>query len=330
MRQKTKVFFRADGNSKIGLGHVIRSLALAAMLKEEFECHFIIQNPLPTLKEQILNECHSIIELPESTNYQKELLYLAENHLEKENIVVLDGYNFKTEYQKLIKSFGCKLVCIDDIHEIDFYADAIINHTGGISSSAYSVEDKTDFYFGLKYLLVRKPFMDEAKNRKKKEINSNIFICLGGADPDNTTMEMLELCENNNLDIDTCYVVIGAANQHKDTLDAFSKKSNLKIELLTNLSAVEMIFFMRKCSRAITSPSTISYENLCIGSELYLKLTADNQKNIKRYLIDEKLAFDISNFPIKDRELVKRVMTKQIEILDGQAPQRFIKAFKSL
>ena len=35
---KKKVVLRADGNSKIGLGHVYRLLALAEMLKEDFEC----------------------------------------------------------------------------------------------------------------------------------------------------------------------------------------------------------------------------------------------------------------------------------------------------
>lgn len=33
---KKKVYFRADGDNKTGLGHVVRSCALAAMLKDEF------------------------------------------------------------------------------------------------------------------------------------------------------------------------------------------------------------------------------------------------------------------------------------------------------
>ena len=37
---KPKIYIRADGNSGIGLGHVIRSLALAEMLKEDFNCIF--------------------------------------------------------------------------------------------------------------------------------------------------------------------------------------------------------------------------------------------------------------------------------------------------
>ena len=63
-----RIYFRADGNAQIGLGHVIRSLALAEILKDEFACHFIIRKPLQTLKEEILKVCKSIIILPETTN----------------------------------------------------------------------------------------------------------------------------------------------------------------------------------------------------------------------------------------------------------------------
>ena len=41
---KQRVYFRADGHAKMGLGHVIRSLALAEMLKEDFDCYFIIRS----------------------------------------------------------------------------------------------------------------------------------------------------------------------------------------------------------------------------------------------------------------------------------------------
>ena len=42
-------------------------------------------------------------------------------------IVVLDGYHFDTNYQTKIKQKGCKLVCIDDLHDKHFVADIIIH-----------------------------------------------------------------------------------------------------------------------------------------------------------------------------------------------------------
>lgn len=40
-----KIFFRADASREIGYGHFIRSLALANMLKSDFECSFHTQCP---------------------------------------------------------------------------------------------------------------------------------------------------------------------------------------------------------------------------------------------------------------------------------------------
>ncbi|MEO5907505.1 MAG: hypothetical protein ABIQ11_12315 [Saprospiraceae bacterium] len=61
---KKKVFFRADGNSRIGLGHIIRSLALAEIISENFHITFLIQSPDDYLTTEIRKVCDELIELP--------------------------------------------------------------------------------------------------------------------------------------------------------------------------------------------------------------------------------------------------------------------------
>ncbi|MFT5648133.1 MAG: UDP-2,4-diacetamido-2,4,6-trideoxy-beta-L-altropyranose hydrolase, partial [Aureispira sp.] len=63
MSQKTRIYFRVDGDNKIGLGHIYRSLGLVEMLKDSFECFFIIRNPLKSLEEKIQKNA-SLIALP--------------------------------------------------------------------------------------------------------------------------------------------------------------------------------------------------------------------------------------------------------------------------
>ena len=156
---KTKVVFRADGNSEIGLGHVIRSLALSEMLKKEFDCVFAIQEPSEALYEQIMAACGNIIQLPACSENEYTFINELDNYLFGNEIVVLDGYRFSTNYQQQIKSKGCSLVCIDDIHSYYFVADAIINHAGGISKDEYSSEKYTQFYLGPQFALLRPPFL---------------------------------------------------------------------------------------------------------------------------------------------------------------------------
>lgn len=40
-----KIYFRADASAQIGYGHFIRTLAIADMLKSEFDCTFFTVSP---------------------------------------------------------------------------------------------------------------------------------------------------------------------------------------------------------------------------------------------------------------------------------------------
>ena len=131
------VYFRADGHSKMGLGHIIRSLALAEMLNKTFNCIFVSRLIVKELKNEILSVCTDLIELQESLIQEQEAQYLIENIINENDIVVLDGYHFDTEYQKLIYNHSKSLVCVDDIHNYHFISDIIINHAGGIKKADY-------------------------------------------------------------------------------------------------------------------------------------------------------------------------------------------------
>ena len=39
---KQRIYFRADAGREIGYGHFIRTLALADMLKDDFDCVFVL------------------------------------------------------------------------------------------------------------------------------------------------------------------------------------------------------------------------------------------------------------------------------------------------
>lgn len=325
----TKILFRADGNNKMGLGHIVRSLALVRMLKSDFDCHFAIQNPPEHLLSQIKGSCDGFIQIPESMSILEEADYLCEKHLTGNEIVVLDGYHFDTAYQKIIKKSGCQVVCIDDIHDKHFVADAIINHSGGIKKEQYSAEDYTEFHLGLDYVLLRKPFLEGAKNRLKLNAHPIAFVCLGGADPKNDTVKVLKELEDSRR-AKQCYVVIGGSYQHRVELEKFLSKTTLEITVLENICATRMIDIMRICSVAITSPSTISIEYLSIGGELYLYRTANNQKDLFNHLIESQLAFDFKNLGMITPEQLALALQNQRAKLDGRSEERLLKVFRQL
>src|SRR5690606_30136060 len=185
-------------------------------------------------------------------DHDMEAQMLADKYLSGEEIVVLDGYHFQTEYQRIIKNTGCKLVCIDDIHAYHFVADAVINHAPGLISDKYSGESCTKYFLGLKYALLRKPFRTLPNEKNYQNRQENVFICLGGADPYNDTLKVVKRCESAGI-LNTFYVVIGPAYNFKDELYEYVKSSKLDIELLFNVSAEKIAQCMQRCKYAITS-----------------------------------------------------------------------------
>ncbi len=327
MQKLGKVYFRADGNAKMGLGHIFRSLALAEMIQRDFECHFITRNQIPSINKEILSTCDGLRIVNSSINNFKEAANLATD-LQPNSIIVLDGYHFDTTYQKTFKEKGFKIVCIDDIYNCQFIADAIINHAGGITPQHYKTLNDTNFYLGLSYALLRKPFRDVAKNRKSEKPN-HLFICLGGADPKNNTLAVLKNiadAEEENI----CYLILGSAYKHKTELDNFLKTTNLSIEVLQSLSSEKMVYYMNQCARAITPPSTVAYEYLSTGGTLYLKTIADNQKDIYKYFIENHFALDFDN------DFQNKLVEESVNhlgystLLDGKQQKRLLSLFYEL
>ncbi|MEM9820729.1 MAG: UDP-2,4-diacetamido-2,4,6-trideoxy-beta-L-altropyranose hydrolase [Bacteroidota bacterium] len=326
---KKRVVFRADGGSKIGLGHIYRCLAIAEVLKQAFDCQFIIRSCLPSIEDRIQQVCSSYHILPDSLNASNEPHYLARAVVRATDIVVLDGYHFDTAYQERIKSTGALLVCIDDIFSYHFVADVVINTAGGIREDFYSAAPHTRFYLGPRYALLHPAFHQQRNQGQRKTNNKNIFICLGGADPQNDTLKVLKRCEDM-ASIEQCHLVTGAAYQHQIALKAFLQKTRLKVKHHQQLSPVAMAQLMQQCSQAICTPSSIAYEYLSIGGELYLHRIADNQDHILDYLTQSQIAFRFEQFPIEAPLKIAKARQIQKEIFNGQSATNILQLFKTL
>ena len=326
---KIKVFFRADGNSTIGLGHVYRSLALLQMLDDFFDCYFIIKDPSPEISTLISDKCKNLIVITSDLTLAAETQLLIAEHLKPTDYLVVDGYEFDIAYKKEILSSKIKLICIDDLYADHGGADLIINHGGGSAASKYPHYLNTQYCLGPKYALLRPPFWQFAQNKNEEISNGEaLFICFGGADPENYTVNTLKLIGTDSTT--KCHVVIGSAYQHKDVLDEFIRSSNLNIEISNNLSAEDMVVLMSTCNTAITSASTIAYEYLSTGGLLYLKQTADNQIHLYNYLIDNKLAFNVDEYPLIDDYKINESQIIQNNVFDGNQAKRLRNIFKSL
>ena len=152
---KFSIDFRVDADGAIGLGHLIRCLALGEMLQREYQVVFHCR-PLSLL----------LIKEIESRGFRYyEVIDDAEwvVGLNSSNCVVLDGYQFKYELELSIKLTGATLVTIDDLFSRSFAADLIINHSPKANSKLYSSLPFTLFALGNDYVLLRSVFLHMAR-----------------------------------------------------------------------------------------------------------------------------------------------------------------------
>ncbi len=325
--------FRADGNSRIGLGHVVRSLALAQMLEGEFSCVLAIQEPEESLLKQLREVCGEIITLEEQEVTEQEARYLCEQVLEPADIVVLDGYRFGTAYQHRIKNRGCALVCIDDIHAYPFVADAVLNMAGGVAKSKYKTAPYTRLLLGPEYALLRPPFLEAARQeRELPKDGLRLLLNLGGADPENHTLRLAkELAESKS--IHAVEIVVGGAYRHLEELQAWLRGKE-HITLHQNLSAGEMCRLMQRCALAVTSASGVAYEYAAVGGLLYVLQTASNQAGLYHFLTSSGVARKYGELPNINLASIEEALARQVQeqrrCFDGRSDERLREEFGKL
>jgi len=275
---KRKVIIRAGGNSNIGLGHIYRGIALAEMLKDEYDLLFVVK-PDSTI-EPIKDAGFMFKYLPDNLTYLEEPEWFH-NIFGKEIIIICDGYEFKSEYQKRIKQQGFKLVYVDDLAQWHMYADVVINHSPGIERNDYSIEQYTKLALGLDYAMLRPAFLKAAKQKRKISKIDTAFVCFGGSDYYDLTYNVTRVLMQVN-QIKHINIVFGSAYKHKEIFNI--KNDNNRVNFYINLSEGELINVMFSSNLAIVPSSTILFETISVKMPIISGFYADNQKYIYKEL----------------------------------------------
>jgi len=321
---KHNIFIRTDGSHEIGLGHIIRCSALANMLKEKFNITFFCKE----LPELVIGEIKKNgFNLRKISKEEKFISLLKSN-----NIVVLDGYGFDTDYQKRIKDTGAILVCIDDLHDKTFYADLIINHTPGITKQDYNAQPHTLFALGLDYALLRPFFLEQAKkSRKIKEIKT-LFICFGGSDFNNLTQISLEAALGFS-EFQKIIVVTGPAYRKTEEFIQLLS-SDKRIHYRYALDEKEMLNSIMEAELAIVPASGILFEVMATGCKIISGSYINNQNYVYQNLKKENLIIGIPDFT---KQKIKKALTISLNKktnspshIDGNSQNRLLKIFNTL
>lgn len=329
---KRKIIFRADASKQTGYGHLIRSIALAGYLKDDFDCHFASYNAgedwgCPT-NYQLGQIMEVAVPIPLFARDLQEFddLFLSELH--GDEIVVLDNYYFTTDYQQKIKDKGCKLVCVDDMHDRHMVCDLLLT-ASPLSRSDFSLEPYTSFKGGIEWAFLRNPFLRPISTRSVNSEIKRVVTAMGGADAFNLTDKISGIIKKL-LPQATLDIICGEAVQ-------ISQQTADSCIIHRNVSADEIVKLFDSADLGIFPASTVCIEAFSRRLPVIGGFYVDNQIEFYNYLDSRKMIAPLGNLLDKEESLENRLN----EILATQRPmpvildfknhkKKFIELFKSL
>ncbi len=286
--RRQRIIFRADGSGKTGYGHFIRSLALASYLKDDFECYFatynsVEQTPTDYQLGEIVKVC-DYISIAGRNLDETNADFLSV--LNPEDIVVLDNYYYTTEYQKLIKEKGCKLVCIDDMHDRHMVCDLLLTSCP-LKRADFSLEPYTKFVGGIEWAFLREPFLSPNKDRNISKDIKSVVIAMGGADPFNLTNEMINIV-HEVLPNAKIQVMAG------DTVSMSEESSNIAV-IHRRLSAEAIVTLFDNSDLGVFPASTVCIEAISRMLPVAAGYYVENQEEFYKYGVHKKLFSPLGN-----------------------------------
>ncbi len=295
---------RADASFEIGTGHVIRCIALGQMLSEEkHNVIFVTNSSQQKVIDRIANEKFKVIKITEYDNLLKDSEYTAKYAKNNEiDLVITDGYKFETEYQTIIKNYGLKLMCIDDIAKCHYVSDYILNQNINAEKIfKYSCENYTKLFLGLRYVLLRREFRElRGWRRSLKNECKNILITMGGSDENNNTLKVLKAFEKNDTKL-SIKTLLGFTNVYIDSILNYMKESKHSIEVVQNSNNV--VSLIKWCDLAVSASGSTVWELLKLNTPIVTGFTVENQIAINEQLKEKELAYsigDINNIEIEE------------------------------
>jgi UDP-2,4-diacetamido-2,4,6-trideoxy-beta-L-altropyranose hydrolase len=292
------LLIRADANVAMGTGHVMRCLALGQAWQDAGgRCVFAMSASTPAVDRRLKEEGMGIEHLdvaagrPEDA---KETAYVASKKAAE--WIVVDGYQFDSEYQSAIKAAEFKLLFIDDNSQAGPYrADLVLNQNTHARSSFYAKsEPSTRLLLGPRYALLRREFRGWRNwQREIPAVGRKILVTMGGSDANNLTAKVLDAFrELSRPNLETV-VMVGGSNPHLCSLKASIQKESMR--LITDATNVPEL--MAWADVAVAGAGTTFWEMCFLGLPGILLVLAENQTHVAETAGKMGIACSLGNAP---------------------------------
>lgn len=235
-----------NGNNMLGLGHIYRVIQLADELFTKPDIYYDFNQ---TERSSFGKTTYNLIPVDGDKG-------LFHNLREKKyDIFINDILSTEYEYMKMLRELlpNGKIVNFEDEGNGAIFADKVFN-------ALYEVESAENICAGEKYFIASKLFLLYQPIKIKENVK-NVFVCFGGADPQDYTGRILKIIQSEGYLEMTFWIVVGKANVHMEKLSLYDRYPN--IHVLYDVDNIAEL--MSKCDIAVTSRGRTGFELVFMG-----------------------------------------------------------------
>nr|WP_321309510.1 UDP-2,4-diacetamido-2,4,6-trideoxy-beta-L-altropyranose hydrolase [uncultured Campylobacter sp.] len=338
------VLIRADGNEKIGSGHIMRTKSIANELKG-LGAKVLYALADERGKRLINNEFQSVIL---SSNYEcldDEIDALSSVVKEQEiKLILLDSYFVTPKYFKELKKLA-KVAYIDDLDAFAYECEALINYGAFFDKNEYKARQNLakKHFLGSEFAPLRAEFYSRRKSSKNTQ-KKQVLLTTGNTDLLGIMPRLLEaFLGDESLKNLEFLAISGAFNEHENKLLALSAKHK-NIKVLKNPENMAQI--MAEADFVLSAGGSTLYELASLAKAVICFSIAANQNNIKSwaeagamlYAGDAKAdshsvvakSLNLLKSLLNDENLAKTLGQKAHFFVDGKGAIRLAKELLSL
>jgi len=313
---------RADGNAKIGAGHLMRCLTIAESLAVQLggkeEISFLCADEASAdmvckfgFSVRVLNTDYRDMEseLPA----WRQLWTGEEEQLPL--VILVDSYYVTDDYLNRLGKWG-KVFLMDDLQQHAYPVDAVINYNAFADEKVYHrlyEHTSTECIVGSQYVPIRQQFLDYS--HEEKEAVKDVLITTGGGDVDNIAGRMVKKIYREGI---TFHLVTGRYNPHMEQLKQMEQDMP---GVLIHHDVSDMAGLMTKCDIAVTAGGTTIYELATVGVPFLCFSYAENQEALTEYIGNHEIAGFLGAYH-KEKETVLEQLQVQFEQLCNQTELR--------